>query len=74
MSNKFLIQILPSLKEGDTLCIEGFDDTPRSFLRITDIFEDGFGGMVKFGHDPYEEYGELYEDDYDLIHGIVLTK
>jgi len=51
----------------DVLCISSTEDSPESVFRITEIFEDCVGGYAKFGPFEPEEYGELYEDNFDLI-------
>jgi len=65
---------LLSLKEGDTLYINSINDYGKSTMVINKIFEGGFGGTVRFhelGDDVMDgEYGELYEEDFDLIYHV----
>ena len=67
MSQKYSVQ---TLHLHDILYIAGTEDFPESIFRITDIFEDGVGGYAKFGPEEPEEYGELYEDDFELIRSV----
>lgn len=73
MSQKFSNQTLRSLKAGDEIFINPMHDLPASRMRISDVFEDGVGGYVLFTGDDYEEYGELYEDDFDQIFDVKVS-
>lgn len=71
MSEKSSLPITLSLEPGDMVYIESFHDNPGSTMVVHNVFDDAICGYVTFHGDPAGEYGELYEDDFHHIYGVV---
>lgn len=71
MFQTFSNQILRSLKKGDTIYINGSMHSSPSKLVVDEVIEDAITGIAYFEEeDSIPEYGELYEDDWNLIYDI----